>query len=67
MNGPAVSAGEPYLPEGFDETIADGIKVYIYKGAVASPDGIKISRVGHWALFHRLQVEGLIYGQPIAG
>lgn len=62
-----MSAGEPYQPDGFDETTAGGIKVYIYKGAVASPDGIKISLAGDWALFHRLKAEGLIYEQPIAG
>lgn len=62
-----MSAGKPHLPEKFDEVIADGIKVYIFKEAVVDPEGIKISRVGAWALFHRLQVEGLIYEQPIAG
>ncbi|TEB06876.1 hypothetical protein Psch_00409 [Pelotomaculum schinkii] len=62
-----MSAGKPHAPEKFDEVIVDGIKVYIFKEAVSVPEGIKISLVGDWWIFHRLQVEGLIYEQPIAG
>lgn len=67
VNEPAVSAGKPYAPENFDEITVDGIKVYIFKEAVSGPDGIKISLVGDWWIFYRLQVEGLIFEQPIAG
>jgi hypothetical protein len=62
-----VSTGKPDLPGNFDDVMVDGIKVYIYKGAVASPDGIKISLEGDWALFHNLKAEGLIFEQPVAG
>jgi hypothetical protein len=62
-----VSAGKPSEPENYDQFVAEGIKVYIFKGAVISPEGIKISRQGDWRLLHNLLVEGLLYEQPIAG
>lgn len=67
MNEPVVTTGKPHLPENFDEMMVDGIKIYIYKGAVAAPDGVKISLEGDWALFYNLKAEGLIYEQPLAG
>lgn len=54
---PVVPIGKPSTPQNYDLVDADGIKVYIYKGAETEPDGIKISVEGDY----RLHVTGLIY------
>lgn len=50
--------GKPRVPDNYNEVIADGIKVYIFKEAATAPDGIKISLNGWWK-FKTLQVEGI--------
>jgi hypothetical protein len=67
INEPVASVSKPSVPGSYDEVIVDGIKVYIFKGAVSVPDGIKISRASDWRVPQNLQVEGLLYEQPIAG
>lgn len=67
VNEPIASASKPSVTESYDEVIAGGIKVYIYKGAVSAPNGIKISLASDWRIPQNLQVEGLLYEQPIAG
>ena len=67
VNEPVVSAGEPSATGSYDIVIVDGIKVCIFKGAVTAPDGIKISLADDWRVPQNLQVEGLLYEQPIAG
>lgn len=64
FNEPAVSAGKPSLPESYDLVDANGIKVYMFKGAVSEPDGIKISLEVERRVFKRLHVSGLVYEQP---
>ncbi|TEB06932.1 hypothetical protein Psch_00466 [Pelotomaculum schinkii] len=60
-NEPLVSIGEPSVLENYDEVIADGIKVYFFKGAVSAPDGIRIYLEGNRLVYQSLQIEGLIY------
>ncbi len=61
---PAVSAGKPSSPESYDLVEANGIKVYMFKGAVSKPDGIKISLAVDRMVFRRLLASGLVYEQP---
>ncbi len=51
--------GKPRVPKNYDEVLADGIKVYIFKEAVTAPDGIKIS-LGNWRGFPTLEIEGIL-------
>jgi len=54
-----VITGKPRVPESYNEVLADNIKVYIFKGAVTAPDGIKIFLDGWWK-FQTLQVKGIL-------
>ncbi len=56
---PVVFVGKLRIPENFNEVLVDGIKVYISKGAVAGPDGIKIY-LGNIRGVPTLKVEGII-------
>jgi len=56
-NEPVVPIGKPASPQNYDLVEANGIKVYIFKGAETEPDGIKISVEDN----HRLHVTGLVY------
>ncbi|KAF1085250.1 hypothetical protein SPSYN_01386 [Sporotomaculum syntrophicum] len=56
---PVVLVGKSRLPESFDEVLANGIKVYIFRGVVAEPNGIKIS-LGNLRGVPTLKVEGII-------
>lgn len=67
INEPVVSASKPSVPESYDEVIAGGIRIYIFKGAVSVSDGITISLANDWRNPQNLQVEGLLYEQPFAG
>ncbi len=58
---PVVLEGEPAESENYEMVIDDGIKVYILKGAVIAPDGVKIFLEGNRFLFQELDVEGLRY------
>lgn len=56
-----MSTGKPSVPAGYDEVAVDGIKVYMFKDAVAAPEGIKISLLVRWK-FKFLQITGLLAG-----
>jgi len=56
---PVVFAGKPHFPESYYEFLIDGIKVYVFKGVYAEPDGIKIS-LGDIRGLPILQVAGVI-------
>ncbi|WP_161821746.1 CC/Se motif family (seleno)protein [Sporotomaculum syntrophicum] len=57
---PVVFAGKSRLPEIFyNEVLTNGIKVYISKGVLVEPDGIKIS-LGNLRGVPTLEVEGII-------
>jgi hypothetical protein len=60
-NVPIVFEGEPSAPENYEEVIADGIKVYISKGAIVGPDGTRIYLEGEKSVYQDLEVEGLRY------
>jgi hypothetical protein len=61
FNKPVASTGKPTSPEKYDLVDASGFKVYIFKGAEAEPDGIKISLEAKLKGFKRLCVAGLVY------
>jgi len=56
---PVVFAGKPHFPESYYEFLVDGIKVYVFKGVYAEPEGIKISLASIRGL-PILQVAGVI-------
>lgn len=58
---PVVFEGEPSEPENFEVVIAGGIKVYILKGAVIAPEGVRIFLQGDRFVYQDLDVEGLRY------
>lgn len=58
---PVVFEKEPSAPEDYEEVTIDGVKVYIYKGAVCDPDGAKIYLKGNKMVYQCLEVEGLEY------
>lgn len=58
---PVVNEGEPSEPENYELVIADGIKVYILKGAVIAPEGIRIFLEGDRFIYQELEVAGLRY------
>jgi hypothetical protein len=58
---PFVSVGKPSSPESYDLVEAGGIKVYMFKGAVSKPDGLKIYLDGSMIVYKRLDIEGLVY------
>ncbi len=58
---PVVFVKEPSAPEDYEEVTIDGVKVYIYKGAISDPDGVKISLKGSKMIYQSLEVEGLTY------
>ncbi|MFX4260735.1 CC/Se motif family (seleno)protein [Pelotomaculum propionicicum] len=58
---PVVNEGEPPEPENYELVVVDGIKVYILKGAVIAPDGIRIFLEGNKFVYQELEVEGLRY------
>ena len=60
-NVPIVFEGEPSAPENYEEVIADGIKVYILKGAVIEIEGVRIFLRGDKFVYQELEVEGLRY------
>lgn len=55
---PVVFARKPSITASYDEILANGIKVYIFKGVVTKPDGIKISLSKRGV--QPLEVEGII-------
>ncbi|OPZ74121.1 MAG: hypothetical protein BWY80_00709 [Firmicutes bacterium ADurb.Bin456] len=58
---PVAIEGEPAEPENYDEVMADGIKVYLSKGAVCEPEGPRIYLKGDKFIYQTLEVEGLRY------
>jgi len=58
---PLVSVGKPSSPENYDLHEADGIKVYMFKGAVFKPGGIKITLDDSVLAYKRLDIEGLVH------
>lgn len=64
FNEPAVWTGKPASPESYDLVDTNGIKVYMFKGAVSEPGGLKISLEVDRRMFKRLHVAGLVYEQP---
>ncbi len=58
---PVVFEGEPTEPKNYEVVVADGIKVYILKGAVIAPEGIRIFLEGNRFVYQDLEVEGLRY------
>ena len=64
---PAVSVGKPRSTARYDLVNANGIEVYMYKGAESEPDGIKIFAKFKPDEFLRLHVSGLVYAQTDLG
>ena len=60
---PAVSLGRPDSPEKYDLSDANGIKIYIFKGAEAKPDGIEISLEVERKYYKNLVVSGLLHDE----
>jgi len=61
---PAVWTEKPASPENYDLIDADGIQVYLFKGAVVEPEGIKISLEIQQKVYKKLLIEGLVYRIP---
>jgi len=53
-----VYAGRPAQKEYFEEVEANGLKVYLPKKAVVSPNGVDIS-MGGLGPWRRLRIEGI--------
>jgi hypothetical protein len=64
---PAVYVGKPYSTARYDLMNANGLEVYIFKGAESEPDGIKILAKCEPDDFYRLHVSGLVYAQTDLG
>lgn len=60
---PLVSVGKPSSPENYDLLEADGIKVYMFKGAKSKPGGVKISLDASVPAYKKLDIEGLAHIQ----
>jgi hypothetical protein len=58
---PVVLETEPDAPENYEVVFADGIKVYILKGAVIEIEGVRIFLRGDKFVYQELEVEGLRY------
>jgi hypothetical protein len=62
-----VSAGKPRSTSKYDLVKANGIDVYMYKGAESEPDGIKIFTKFEPDEFLRLHISGLVYAKTDLG
>lgn len=59
-NEPLVFEYKPSAPENYEEVIADGIKVYVFRdGAVVHPDGARICLADNNSPYKCLNIEGL--------
>jgi hypothetical protein len=58
---PLVSVGKPSSPENYDILEADGIKVYLFKGAVSKSGELKIILDNSVLAHKRLDIEGLAH------
>ncbi|OQA07758.1 MAG: hypothetical protein BWY65_01757 [Firmicutes bacterium ADurb.Bin373] len=58
---PVVLEGEPSEPGNYDLAVSGGIKVYILKGAVIVPEGVRIFLEGDRFIYQELEVDGLRY------
>lgn len=64
---PAVSIGRPRSVQRYDLVNANGLEVYIFKGAETEPDGMKISLKAEQDDFNMLNVSGLVYEKTDLG
>jgi len=61
-NEPLVFEYKPTAPENYEEVIADGIKVYVFKdGSVIAPGGARICLADNNSPYKTLMTEGLRY------
>lgn len=60
---PFVSVGKPTSPESYDTVDVDGIKVYMFKGAVSRPEGLTIYLDDSLVVYKKLEIDGLVYSQ----
>ncbi|NLI12213.1 CC/Se motif family (seleno)protein [Pelotomaculum propionicicum] len=67
-NEPVVFEYKPSAPEHYEEVIAGGIKVYVFKeGAVVAPGGARICLADNNSPFKWLNIEGLRYKDYFGG
>ncbi len=52
-------AGKPPVTYNYDNTVIDGINVYVSKNMNIRPEGIKIS-LSRWGIWNQLVIEGVI-------